>query len=87
MDNLAQSYYLQKDGSYKKARFDLNTGITVSNGGLNAPIPDMLKYLNFLMGNAAPEIMVAYNTAGETRTLDREVKEYIIDHFFMAGEK
>lgn len=29
---------------------DFNTGITVSNGGLNAPIPDMARYLAFLMG-------------------------------------
>lgn len=30
---------------------DFNTGITVSNGGLNAPIPDMARYLAFLMGS------------------------------------
>jgi CubicO group peptidase (beta-lactamase class C family) len=52
LDNLAQSYYLQNDGSYQQARFDLNTGITVSNGGLSAPIGDMIKYLDFLLGNA-----------------------------------
>lgn len=52
VDDLAQSYFLQDDSTYKKARFDLNTGITVSNGGLSAPIPDMVKYLNFLLGNA-----------------------------------
>lgn len=51
-DDLVQSYYLQDDGSYQKARFDLNTGITVSNGGLSAPLADMIKYLNFLLGNA-----------------------------------
>ena len=28
---------------------DFDTGITVSNGGLNAPVPDMLKYLYFLL--------------------------------------
>lgn len=160
MDDLVQSYYLQEDGSYEKARFNLNTGITVSNGGLNAPIPDMLRYLNFLLGNAgretyrhvlkknsieemfAPQIAiapgadnrenisatqmgltffssraegtglishsgsqngflshiylapsrnmayaVAYNTAGETRTLDRELKEYIIENIFTTEEQ
>ncbi|MBN2731474.1 MAG: beta-lactamase family protein [Balneolaceae bacterium] len=51
-NDLVQSYYLQDDSSYEKARFDLNTGITVSNGGLSAPLPDMVKYLNFLLGNA-----------------------------------
>ena len=31
-------------------RFDFDTGITVSNGGLNAPLGDMAKYLAFLIG-------------------------------------
>jgi CubicO group peptidase (beta-lactamase class C family) len=31
---------------------DFDTGITTSNGGLNAPITDMAKYLAFLMGDA-----------------------------------
>jgi CubicO group peptidase (beta-lactamase class C family) len=30
---------------------DFDTGITVSNGGLNAPIPDMLRYLRWLGGD------------------------------------
>jgi CubicO group peptidase (beta-lactamase class C family) len=30
---------------------DFDTGITTSNGGLNAPISDMLKYLGFLTGH------------------------------------
>jgi len=30
---------------------DANTGITVSNSGLNSPLPDMIKYLNFLIGD------------------------------------
>lgn len=56
LDNLARSYYLEDDGSYQQALFDLNTGITVSNGGLSAPIGDMLKYLNFLLGNADEQL-------------------------------
>jgi len=47
---LAQSYSL-KEGKLVPARWNLNTGITVSNGGLNAPLTDMVKYLNFLMGD------------------------------------
>src|SRR5207245_573474 len=31
-------------------RFDFDTGITVSNGGLNAPLGDMAKWLAFLLG-------------------------------------
>lgn len=46
----AQSYYLQ-DSKRTPARFDADTGITVSNGGLNAPLTDMVKYLNFLLGD------------------------------------
>jgi len=45
------SYWL-KEGKLTPARFDVDTGITVSNGGLNAPLPDMIKYLNFLIGDA-----------------------------------
>ena len=41
------------------ARFDVDTGITVSNGGLNAPLPDMVKYINFLMGD--PRRQEAYD--------------------------
>lgn len=29
---------------------DFDTGVTVSNGGLNAPLPDMARYLAFLLG-------------------------------------
>lgn len=47
----SHSYWLQ-DGKLTPARFDVDTGITVSNGGLNAPLPDMVKYLNFLLGDA-----------------------------------
>jgi CubicO group peptidase (beta-lactamase class C family) len=47
---LAQSYFLM-EGKLTPARWNLNTGITVSNGGLNAPLTDMIKYLNFLMGD------------------------------------
>jgi CubicO group peptidase (beta-lactamase class C family) len=47
----SHSYYLE-DGKQTPARFDVDTGITVSNGGLNSPLTDMVKYLNFLMGDA-----------------------------------
>ena len=48
----SHSYFI-KNGKRTPGRFDVNTGITVSNGGLNAPLPDMVKYLNFLIGDAA----------------------------------
>ena len=46
----SHSYYVQ-NGKRTEGRFDANTGITVSNGGLNSPISDMVKYLNFLVGD------------------------------------
>jgi CubicO group peptidase (beta-lactamase class C family) len=48
----SHSYYW-KAGAPAEARFDFDTGITVSNGGLNAPLMDMAKYMDFLVGNPA----------------------------------
>ena len=50
LKNRSASYWL-KEGKLTPARFDVNTGITVSNGGLNAPLPDMVKYIGFLAGD------------------------------------
>jgi CubicO group peptidase (beta-lactamase class C family) len=49
LKNRSHSYYL-KDGKVSPGIFDVNTGITVSNGGLNSPLTDMAKYLLFLIG-------------------------------------
>ncbi len=46
----SHSYYL-KEGKLTPGRFDVDTGITVSNGGLNAPLTDMVKYVGFLTGD------------------------------------
>ena len=45
--------YLRTDAGLTEARFDFDTGITVSNGGLNAPLADMARYLAFLMEGSA----------------------------------
>ena len=45
----SHSYYIE-NGKRTEGRFDANTGITVSNSGLNSPVSDMVKYLNFLVG-------------------------------------
>lgn len=45
----SHSYFLTDEG-LREARFDFDTGITVSNGGLNAPLYDMARYLGFLVG-------------------------------------
>jgi CubicO group peptidase (beta-lactamase class C family) len=52
----SHSYFMDK-GKLKPARFDVNTGITVSNGGWNAPLPDVVKYLNFLVGDAQKQVV------------------------------
>jgi CubicO group peptidase (beta-lactamase class C family) len=41
--------YTVRDGVPEANGLDFDTGITVSNGGLNAPIPDMARYLAFLV--------------------------------------
>jgi CubicO group peptidase (beta-lactamase class C family) len=43
--------YTRNDKGLQEVRFDFDTGITVSNGGLNAPLGDMAKYLAFLIGD------------------------------------
>lgn len=51
----SHSYTVEK-GKLEEARFDFDTGITVSNGGLNAPLGDMEKYVRFLLGHAETEV-------------------------------
>ncbi|HEX8239631.1 MAG TPA: serine hydrolase domain-containing protein [Allosphingosinicella sp.] len=48
----SHSYYV-RDGRRVAAPFDVDTGVTVSNGGLNAPLPDMARYVAFLLGDPA----------------------------------
>jgi CubicO group peptidase (beta-lactamase class C family) len=48
----SHSYYRSEQG-LQEGRFDFDTGITTSNGGLNAPLGDMARYLAFLIGNPA----------------------------------
>jgi CubicO group peptidase (beta-lactamase class C family) len=51
LDHRSHSYF-RTDQGLKQAPFDFDTGITVSNGGLNSPMSDMVMYLGFLMGDA-----------------------------------
>jgi CubicO group peptidase (beta-lactamase class C family) len=43
--------YTRDDDGLREMRFDFDSGITVSNGGLNAPLGDMAKYVAFLLGD------------------------------------
>lgn len=54
LKNRSHSYYIE-DGKRTTGRFDANSGITVSNSGLNSPLPDMIKYLNFLIGEPSKQ--------------------------------
>src|SRR5438045_1353662 len=49
LDHRSHSYE-RTDTGLQEQRFDFDTGITVSNGGLNAPLGDMAKWLAFLIG-------------------------------------
>ena len=42
-----------KGGKLLEDPFDFDTGITRSNGGLNAPMGDMVKYVGFLIGDSS----------------------------------
>lgn len=45
------NHYFVEEGQTSPGGLDFNTGITVANGGLNAPIGDMARYQAFLMGS------------------------------------
>lgn len=51
-EHRSHSYFRSRSG-LREARFDFDTGITVSNGGLNAPMDDMANYLAFLVGGGS----------------------------------
>jgi CubicO group peptidase (beta-lactamase class C family) len=48
----AQSY-LRSAGQLRPMRPETNTGITVANGGWNAPLGDLVKYVSFVIGDPA----------------------------------
>jgi len=67
-----------KEGKLSEDPFDFNTGITRSNGGLNAPISDMLKYLGFLLGDPANAArQVEYDVVLKRASLEEMWKPFI----------
>ncbi len=50
----SNSYAVTKEGPVAGG-LDFDTGITVSNGGLNAPLSDMARYVSFLLGAVEPD--------------------------------
>lgn len=53
--------YFVTDAGRTEALFDFDTGITVSNGGLNAPLDDMVKYVGFLTGSKDAALAARYD--------------------------
>jgi CubicO group peptidase (beta-lactamase class C family) len=64
-----------KDGKLIEDPFDFNTGITRSNGGLNAPFTDMVKYIQFLLGD--PDRQSEYDAILKRSSLEEMWKPYL----------
>jgi CubicO group peptidase (beta-lactamase class C family) len=79
----SHSYYIQ-DGKRTPGRFDANTGITVSNGGLNAPLPDMVKYVNFLLGD--PKKQAVYDAVLKRSSLEEMWRPQLVAGDFTQGK-
>jgi CubicO group peptidase (beta-lactamase class C family) len=54
VNDRSHSYTISK-GKLEEQPFDFDSGITVSNGGLNAPFGDIERYVRFLLGAAETE--------------------------------
>lgn len=67
LDRRSHSYYIE-DGKRTEGVFDADTGITVSNSGLNSPLSDMVKYLAFLTGD--PQHQQAYDNILKRSSLE-----------------
>jgi len=67
--------YTVSEGKLEEARFDFDTGVTVSNGGLNAPLDDMGRYVRFLLGSPETE---AGGGVLERRSLEEMWKPVVV---------
>jgi CubicO group peptidase (beta-lactamase class C family) len=65
----SHSYFVTDEGE-KEAPFDFDTGITTMNGGLNAPISDMAKYIGLLQGSANASAQARYDLIIKRSTLE-----------------
>lgn len=46
----SHNYLVDEQGRLDEQPTEFDTGVTVANGGLNAPLADMMKYADFLLG-------------------------------------
>ena len=53
LEDHVSASYLRSGVTLSAQPFNFDTGITTSNSGLKAPIPDMVKYARFLIGDPA----------------------------------
>jgi CubicO group peptidase (beta-lactamase class C family) len=53
LENYVSASYLRAGATLTPQPLNFDTGITTSNSGLKGPIPDMVKYLRFLIGDPA----------------------------------
>ncbi|MBX3289218.1 MAG: beta-lactamase family protein [Acidobacteria bacterium] len=77
----SHSYYV-RDGKRTEGRFDADTGITVSNSGLNSPISDMVKYLNFLTGVSASGENVRTGSGSDRISYDAILKRSSLEEMW-----
>jgi CubicO group peptidase (beta-lactamase class C family) len=69
--------YVVTDAGRTEARFDFDTGITVSNGGLNAPVDDMARYLGFLAGSGDAATAQRYDAILKRASLEEMWKPVV----------
>ena len=67
--------YTIENGKPVANGLDFDTGITTSNGGLNAPIADMLKYLAFLTGQPTDHEILKRSSLEELWQVQHPVAE------------
>lgn len=65
----SHSYFVTDEGEVE-APFDFDTGITVMNGGLNAPVADMARYIGLLEGSADAATQARYDAILKRSTFE-----------------
>ena len=65
----SHSYFVTDVGEVE-APFDFDTGITTMNGGLNAPVSDLAKYVGLLQGSADAATQARYERVIKRSTLE-----------------
>jgi CubicO group peptidase (beta-lactamase class C family) len=65
----SHSYFVD-DAGRTEARFDFDTGVTVMNGGMNAPVADLAKYLGLLQGSTDAATQARYDGVIKRSTLE-----------------